>query len=69
MRRGDRYALRIVGQWLAMRLRRLLAGVRRADVVLVREELLMLYGTACGLLYGARLRDAACRRAKERAAA
>jgi GT2 family glycosyltransferase len=59
LRRGDRYALWMLGRWLAYRVRRLLAGARRADPMPVYEELLVLLGTLRGVAHGARLRDAA----------
>jgi GT2 family glycosyltransferase len=54
LRRGDRYALRVLGAWLSFRLRRLAAGTRHRQWSLVHEELLVLAGTLRGLVHGAR---------------
>ena len=51
-RQGDRAALRLAVAWLRMRVRRLAAGVRRRDLLRVREEVLVLVGTARGLVLG-----------------
>ena len=57
LRQGDLYGLRLLGNWLWFRARRLaVAGVRR-EWHTVREELLVLRGTLAGLRYGARLRS------------
>ncbi|HVF79943.1 MAG TPA: glycosyltransferase family 2 protein [Solirubrobacteraceae bacterium] len=57
LRRGDRRAVLILARWLAFRVRRLLRGLRRADLMLAHEEVLVLWGTVCGVIRGARLRD------------
>ena len=54
LREGDLFALWVLARWLAMRLRRLGAGVRRRDRTLAYEEALVLGGTARGLLFGLR---------------
>lgn len=51
-RQGDRAALRLGVSWLRMRLRRLAVGLRRGDRLRVREEMLVLIGTARGLALG-----------------
>jgi GT2 family glycosyltransferase len=57
LRRGDRYAVTLAGRWIGLRLRRLVGGVRRADLTLVHEEMLLLLGTARGVAHGIGLRD------------
>jgi GT2 family glycosyltransferase len=57
LRRGDWRAALILARWLAFRLRRLLRGLGTADLVLAREEVLVLWGTVCGVARGTRLRD------------
>ena len=53
MREGrDRQALRILGAWIAMRGRLLAVAVRRRRWRSVREELLVLGGTARGVVHG-----------------
>ena len=44
LREGDLFALWVLARWLAMRLRRLGAGVRRRDRTLAYEEALVLGG-------------------------
>lgn len=63
LRRGDSRALLILVRWLGFRLRRLLGGLRRADIALTREELLVIGGTLCGVARGARLHGHPRRRA------
>jgi GT2 family glycosyltransferase len=58
LRRRDPQALRVLASWLVMRSRRLLGGAWRRQGLLVREELLVLWGTLGGLLYGLRVREA-----------
>lgn len=58
LREGDLHALRHLGSWVALRFRRFARGIRRGDVKLIREELLVLVGTAGGLVHGTRLRPA-----------
>lgn len=55
LRQGDAYALRVLAAWVALRVRRLAGGLRRREWRLVYEELLVLGGTARGLLHGARV--------------
>jgi hypothetical protein len=50
----DPFAGRMLGAWLAMRVRRLAVALVARDRLRAREELLVLAGTACGLWYGAR---------------
>ena len=49
---GDRYAARVFGAWLSMRVRLLVRALLRGRWRSVREELLVLRGTAQGTLYG-----------------
>jgi GT2 family glycosyltransferase len=51
----DTNALRVLGRWLAMRLWRLAGGLRRREWMLVYEEMLVLFGTMRGLMYGFRV--------------
>jgi GT2 family glycosyltransferase len=55
LRDGDVSSLPILGHWVAMRGRLLAGAARRRDWNRVEEELLVLRGTAGGLVYGARL--------------
>lgn len=57
LRQGDRYSLRVLASWLRLRLRLLLRALVRGRATGVREELLVLAGTARGLGYGARVED------------
>jgi len=52
LRQGDANALRVLGRWLLARTGRLAGGLARRDGLRVREEALVLTGTAGGLLYG-----------------
>jgi glycosyltransferase involved in cell wall biosynthesis len=52
LRGRDGSAPRLLAEWVAMRGRRLAGGLRRADLRLAAEELLVLGGTARGLVYG-----------------
>lgn len=61
--RGDLRAVIVLAHWLGFRLRRLLGGLRRADLTLAREELLVLAGTVCGATRGVRLARSARRAA------
>jgi GT2 family glycosyltransferase len=56
LRRRDPYALRILAYWLLGQIQGLVRGVRRLEPVEVKERLLILRGTVCGLAYGMRLR-------------
>jgi hypothetical protein len=51
----DRYALRIFGQWLTLRGRRLMRALRRRRWMDAYEELLVLRGTGRGALHGLRV--------------
>ncbi len=55
LRRGDTYAVIYLARWVASRLRRLAMGIVRLEPAEVREELLVLAGTARGVRYGAGL--------------
>ena len=57
LRRGDLYALRVLAAWLVMRARALASALRRRHGRGVREELLVLRGTAGGLVYGLRAHE------------
>jgi O-antigen biosynthesis protein len=54
LRERDLYALDILARWLALRLRRLVTGLLRRDWGLAHEEVLVLGGTARGLVFGLR---------------
>jgi cellulose synthase/poly-beta-1,6-N-acetylglucosamine synthase-like glycosyltransferase len=58
-RQGDRMAIRVLLAWVTMRLHRLLGGIRSRDSLRIREEVLILTGTARGLVHGARLPSSA----------
>ncbi|MDQ3823784.1 MAG: glycosyltransferase [Actinomycetota bacterium] len=58
LRQGDREGLRVLRRWLAMRSNRLARSLARGRWLAVREEVLVLAGTAGGLLFGLRARDA-----------
>jgi GT2 family glycosyltransferase len=51
-RRGDAYAIWMLGQWLLERARPLAGSIARVRPQRLREELLMLGGAARGLAYG-----------------
>jgi glycosyltransferase involved in cell wall biosynthesis len=54
-RQGDPLARKVLTAWLWMRLHRLAGGARTRDGMRVREELLVLSGTARGLVRGVRV--------------
>ena len=54
MRQGDRDGLRVLGRWTAMRADRLARSLVRGRWLAVREEALVLAGTAGGIVYGLR---------------
>jgi GT2 family glycosyltransferase len=54
LRAGDRSALRVLAQWAALRGHRLAGAALRRGWETVREEALVLRGTASGLIYGLR---------------
>jgi O-antigen biosynthesis protein len=58
MRQGDAQGLRVLGHWLAMRSNRLARSLARGRWLAVREEALVLAGTAGGLIFGLRAPDA-----------
>jgi GT2 family glycosyltransferase len=51
----DRYALRVFGEWLVLRGRRLAAAVHHGRWRAAYEELLVLGGTALGVVHGLRV--------------
>jgi GT2 family glycosyltransferase len=55
LRARDLYAIRLLAAWFALRLRLIAAGVLRRRFVVLREEALVLAGTAAGVVYGMRL--------------
>jgi hypothetical protein len=57
LRRGEARAWVMLGRWLLMRLRRLARGLWQRQWLLAYEEMLVLAGTAGGLVYGFSLRD------------
>ncbi len=54
LREGDLFALWVLARWLAMRVRRFLTGAARGDARLAFEEVLVLAGTARGVVFGFR---------------
>jgi GT2 family glycosyltransferase len=56
-RQGDPAAFRVLRAWLALRSRIVLSAVRHGRWGELREESLVLAGTATGLIHGARLRE------------
>jgi GT2 family glycosyltransferase len=54
LREGDRQALPVLGRWVAMRSNRLARSVARGRWLAVREEALVLAGTARGIGFGLR---------------
>ncbi len=54
LREGDVGALGLLGKWMVLRASRIAKSVRAADARGVQEEMLMLGGTATGLLHGLR---------------
>jgi O-antigen biosynthesis protein len=60
LRGGDRYAIRLLASWFALRLRLVAAGLLRRRLAILHEEALVLAGTAAGIVHGMRLtvRDA-----------
>jgi GT2 family glycosyltransferase len=55
LRRGDRYAIRLLASWLALRLRLVAAGLLRRRFAVLHEEALVLAGTSAGIVHGMRL--------------
>lgn len=55
LREGDLYAAVMLVAWVALRLRLVAAGLLRRRVSAVREESLVLGGTAAGIVHGMRL--------------
>ncbi|HEX7185065.1 MAG TPA: glycosyltransferase [Thermoanaerobaculia bacterium] len=55
LRQGDLYALRVLLGWLGLRTGAMIRFLRRGNGSGVREELLLLAGTAAGLVHGLRL--------------
>lgn len=58
MRQGDAHGFRVLARWLAMRTNRFARSLARGRWLAVREELLVLAGTAGGIVFGLRARDA-----------
>lgn len=56
LRERDLYGVRLLAAWLALRLRVLISGLLRGRWGALREEALVLGGTAAGLVYGLRRR-------------
>jgi GT2 family glycosyltransferase len=55
LRGGDRYAVFVLGAWIALRVRLAVAGVLRRHLAVLHEEALVLGGTAAGIVHGMRL--------------
>jgi GT2 family glycosyltransferase len=55
LRAGDPYAVVLLGAWVALRLRLVAAGVLRRRLGVLREEALVLGGTAAGIVHGMRI--------------
>jgi GT2 family glycosyltransferase len=55
LRAGDLYALLMLAAWIGLRLRLAAAGLLRRRPAAVREEALVLAGTAAGTVHGVRL--------------
>ena len=58
MRQGDTFGRHVLAQWLAMRSNRLARSLARGRWLAVREEALVLAGTARGVVFGLLARDA-----------
>jgi GT2 family glycosyltransferase len=56
MRQGDAFGRHVLRRWIAMRTNRLARSVARGRWLAAREEILVLAGTAGGLLFGLRAR-------------
>lgn len=54
LRERDWYAFVVIGKWLHLRLRRVREGILTNNWTLVYEEMLILLGTARGILFGLR---------------
>ena len=54
LREADLYGARLLAGWLALRLRVLASALIRGRVAALREEALVLAGTAAGIVYGLR---------------
>jgi GT2 family glycosyltransferase len=57
VRQRDVQGLRVLARWIAMRSNRLVRSLARGRWLAVREELLVLAGTAGGVLFGLRARE------------
>jgi GT2 family glycosyltransferase len=55
LRARDLHALRLLAAWVVLRLRLIAAGLLRRRVTVLREEALVLAGTAAGIVHGMRL--------------
>jgi GT2 family glycosyltransferase len=58
LRQHDRLAIRVLGNWIVLRLRLLADALRQRRWLGVWEELLVLSGTVRGLVYGLRVPEA-----------
>jgi O-antigen biosynthesis protein len=55
LRARDLYAVRLLAAWVALRLRLVAAGLLRRRFAVLREEALVLAGTAAGIVHGMQL--------------
>ncbi len=55
LRDRDAYAVPLIAAWIGLRLRLVAAGVLRRRFAVLREEALVLAGTAAGIVHGMRL--------------
>lgn len=55
LRERDAYAVALIAAWIGLRLRLVAAGVLRRRFAVLREEALVLAGTAAGIVHGMRL--------------
>ena len=55
LRGRDAYAVALIAAWIGLRLRLVVAGVLRRRLAVLREEALVLAGTAAGIVHGMRL--------------
>ena len=54
LREGDPYPIALLGRWMVLRLHVLASGLLRGRQGAMREELLVLRGTAAGVVHGVR---------------
>jgi GT2 family glycosyltransferase len=55
LRARDAYAVRLLAAWVALRLRLIAVGLLRRRFAVLREEALVLAGTAAGIVHGMRV--------------